>query len=91
MPARRCPNCSLEYPVSHFRCVVCTLRLRLVYDGKPMNAERIDRLKRAAEFERFYEEREAERIASGKPSPEELGSQEAKAETQRKRTDENGG
>lgn len=83
MPARRCPSCSLEYPVSYSICVACGIRLKFTYDGKPMSAEKIDRLRRAVSFERFYAERERKRVASGDPSPEELGSQEAKAELDR--------
>lgn len=83
MPARRCPHCSLEYPISYSICITCGIRLKFTYDGSPMSAEHIDRLRRAVHFERYYEERERRRVERGEPSPEELGTLEAKEEVER--------
>lgn len=87
LPAKRCPNCNRDFPAhrGHYRyCLLCpNSRLEFVFDGKPMSDKEIARIKRAAEFERFYMEREAERIRRGEASPEELGSAEAKTELAR--------
>jgi hypothetical protein len=47
---------------------------------RPVPSDQAERLANALKFERYYERREAQRVRSGQPSPEELGSRDAQEE-----------
>lgn len=81
--SRRCPECSLYWP-THLNlssCLECDGRL-FISDGEPMSDEEVNRRKLTAEFNEWYEQREAQRNG---PTPEEIGAEEARAELERYR------
>lgn len=70
--SRRCDNCQARWP-TQAKCPVCGLTTR--YDNRA--ATRTQQQARAADFDRRYVAREAERIAAGHVAPEALGRREA--------------
>jgi hypothetical protein len=78
--ARCCRDCNTDFPLTASRCLLCGGRLRFDVDGSPMPHDEFSRLRRAVAFERYYEQRERDRVRRGDPSPEELGRADAAAE-----------
>lgn len=78
LACRTCPACEVNWPVSGFGiCPVCRTPTRYASE-RALPSIDVDRTINAMKFERYYERREQERVRQGKPSPEELGSRDAK-------------
>jgi hypothetical protein len=74
---RTCPSCQTNWPISGYGlCPVCRTPTRYGTD-RAIPSTDIDRTVKALKFERYYSQRESERVKRGDPSPEELGTQDA--------------
>jgi hypothetical protein len=80
MASRICDVCDIHWPVSGYGlCPVCRTPTHYSME-RPVPSDQAERLANALKFERYYERREAQRVRSGQPSPEELGSRDAQEE-----------
>lgn len=86
-PAYVCPKCEVEYPPAFLfaECPSCEVETELELHGDPIPFSAAETIEKRALFDRFYERYDANRKG---PTPEELGSEDAKKEIERKR---NGG
>ncbi len=86
MASRACASCEVNWPVSGFGiCPVCHSPTHYSR-SRAISATQVDSMVKAMKFERFYEKLERERIDRGEPSPEELGSEDARRELQGDKT-----
>lgn len=80
MACRTCPKCEANWPISGFGlCPVCRTPTHYATQ-RAIPSKDVERTVNALKFERYYAKRERERIDRGDPSPEELGSIDAKEE-----------
>lgn len=85
MASRTCASCEVNWPVSGFGvCPVCQSATHYSRN-RAVSSTQVDSLVNAMKFERYYEQRERERIARNEPSPEELGSKDAADEIKRRK------
>lgn len=85
MPAERCSDCGINWPIGTKECGVCMGELDHFAMTASISAEEAKRLTTGADFERFYDKREKEREKAGDPTPEALGALDAQSEIQRVR------
>lgn len=85
MASRTCASCEVNWPVSGYGiCPVCEKPTHYSRN-RSVSSTQVEQMVNAMKFERFYENRERERIARNEPSPEELGSQDAADEIKRRK------
>lgn len=63
MAARRCSLCAINWPTKaeYIDCPVCEEKTSRMYNADPLDEEEAASLRKHAEFDRYYERREAAR------------------------------
>jgi hypothetical protein len=78
VPARRCSECKVRWPETFRRCPHCKRSTTFYANASAIAEDHVDSALKHLRFEEHYATHEAERIARGDPSPEELGAEEAR-------------